>query len=312
MLDPNYVKDVLRRLRLEERFITEQTASCVIALYERKGERLRIHDIIEFMRKSLGKTVAENTRESIRKSSMKRLVSHGLVIINEDNPARPVNSGLTNYKLTDDFRNILQVEDSTRRERMINQWLSSHVAVIPEIAESRNEVKIQFRDGSIKRLSPGAHNQLVKSIVEIFLVRYITDPEVVYIGDARKKLFYVNHELVNKLGLVLDEHDKLPDVMVWSSKRNALYVIESVTSGGVVEESRKEEINYIINEKPKRTLIHRGRPVLQIGFITAFPNRRTFTKFANVIAWGTDVWIASEPAGVIRYQYKGKTIYIEI
>jgi len=310
-LDPSYVKDVLRQLRLEERFITDQTAYCVIALFEQKDKGLRIHDIIEFMR-SLGKKVAENTRESIRKSSIKRLMNHGLLVMNEDDPERPINSGETNYKLTDSLRDILGQRDSTKREGMIREWLSSHKQRVEVIAESKGEVQVRLPDGSVKTLSPGAHNQLIKAILEIFVPKYIKNPEVVYIGDARKKLLFVNQDLADKLGLFFDKHDKLPDVIVWSSAKSALYVIESVTSGGPVEESRRKEINDIINEKPKRMSTLVSRPDLQIGYVSAFPDRKTFARFSRMIAWGTDVWIASEPAGIIRYQYKGKTVYIEI
>jgi hypothetical protein len=123
---------------------------------------------------------------------------------------------------------------------------------------------------------------------------------------------YVDRDLAQVLGIIIDEHDKLPDVMVWSHKRNALFVVESVTSVGPVEEQRRNEINHVINEKPKKISPLKARKKIRIGFVSAFPNRSTFARFSKLIAWGTDVWIASEPEGIIRYQHSGKTIYIKI
>src|SRR3989344_9315055 len=106
-------RKVLENLGLEKRFNTEQTAVCVGVLY-RLNKRLRIHDIIVGAKKLLSKSYAENTRESIRKLSMKKLVQAGLVIQNEDDPSRPINSGANNYVLDGKFKAVLEAESSRR------------------------------------------------------------------------------------------------------------------------------------------------------------------------------------------------------
>lgn len=35
-------------------------------------------------------------------------------------------------------------------------------------------------------------------------------------------------------------------------------------------------------------------------FISAFPDRKTFTRFSNDLAWETDVWIANNPTHMIH------------
>src|SRR6266571_1967507 len=84
------IKKLLDDLGFPSRFNTEQTSLCVSALADnspREGlilgkktlrEGARIHNIIQFSRTSLGKTIAENTRESLRKTSLKYLVDFGL------------------------------------------------------------------------------------------------------------------------------------------------------------------------------------------------------------------------------------------
>lgn len=312
MLEGNYIKRVLKEIGFEERFITEQTANCIVALHERNGELLRIHDVIEFMRNTLGKKVAENTRESIRKQSMKPLTAIGAVIVNADDPLRAINSGKWNYKLSDSFRSMLDATDNQARARLTEKWLAAGGTVVPTARDDIHKVRIRLPNDRKITLSPGNHNLLIKSIIEEFVPKYVPGPKVLYIGDALNKRLYVDEALAKRMGIIIDEHDKLPDVMVWSGERRALFVIEAVTSVGPVEEQRRKEIDYIINVKPLGKISRSGSKIIEIGFVTVFPNRKVFAKFSKVIAWGTDVWIANEPTGVIRYQHSGRTVYVEI
>jgi hypothetical protein len=77
-------------------------------------------------------------------------MNHGLLVMNEDDPERPINSGETNYKLTDSLRDILGQRDSTKREGMIREWLSSHKQIVEVVAESKGEVQVRRPDGSVK------------------------------------------------------------------------------------------------------------------------------------------------------------------
>src|SRR5688572_6200602 len=91
-LDLEEVKVLLQQLGLDRKLITEQSAICILALAdgrEREGllqgkkhlrDGARIHDIMTFARQDCGKEVAENTRESYRKSSLRPLCEEGLVI----------------------------------------------------------------------------------------------------------------------------------------------------------------------------------------------------------------------------------------
>lgn len=295
-LDIQKTQEILKRLGFDPRFNTEQTAICVISLFENHPKLIRIHDIITYAKNKLNKNYAENTRESIRKGSTKRLVNHGLAISNKDDPSRPTNSGRTNYCLTDDFYEILR-SGGKSQEKRVQTWNELHGSMIAQIDDTTHNVTVKFPDGKTYELSPGAHNLLEKYIVERFVLSMIKKPEMVYLGDTRKKMLFVNENLVKKLGIILDEHDKLPDVIVWSHTSRRFHVIESVTSVGPVEESRKREIDYIINGKTDKKY--------DITYTTAFLDRKTFSRFAGIIASDTSVWIASEPDGLIQYSKKG-------
>ena len=86
------IKDILESINFQKKYITDQTAACILALSdktERKGllpghnnlsEGARIHDILNFTRDVIGKKVAENTRESYRKTSLAHLMDFGISI----------------------------------------------------------------------------------------------------------------------------------------------------------------------------------------------------------------------------------------
>jgi len=290
------IQKILDQLGFPQAFNTEQTAICVISLFDNHPKLLRIHDIIVHARKHLGKDYAENTRESIRKLSLKRLVNHGLAIFNKDDPSRSINSGKWNQCLTDEFYTILKSSQKDRPS-LIKAWTKLHKNLKENSIDTTHKVSIKISDNKHLDLSPGPHNTLERHIIENLVRSKIKQPEVVYVGDTKKKMLYVNEDLVAKLGIILDKHDKLPDVIVWSKLDKKFFVIESVTSVGPVEESRKSEINNIINKKAGKNY--------SIVYITAFLDRKTFAKFSSKIASDSFVWIAAEPDGLIHFSKKG-------
>jgi type II restriction enzyme len=86
------IKALLQELNFPSRQITEQTVFCILALANtapRQGllvghtclaDGARIHDILNFVRQDIGRPVAENTRESYRKASLRPLMEAGWVI----------------------------------------------------------------------------------------------------------------------------------------------------------------------------------------------------------------------------------------
>jgi hypothetical protein len=83
------IKALLQELNFPPRRITEQTAFCILALANttpRRGllaghaslaDGARVHDILNFVRQDIGRAVAEGTRESYRKTSLRPLVEAG-------------------------------------------------------------------------------------------------------------------------------------------------------------------------------------------------------------------------------------------
>ena len=293
-MDLEKIKDILEKLGFNERFNTEQTAVCVYVLFKKQKDMkgLRIHDIIVNAKDLLNKNYAENTRESIRKLSLKRLVNHGLLILNPDNPKRPINSGLTNYSLEPSFREILKNDKNTN---LIKKWGDGHKDLLKNLKEriERHDIYLKINNKTIK-LSYGEHNMLIKQIIEVLIKNKFLGFEVFYIGDTKNKQVYIDKSILKKLKFKIDIHDKMPDVMAYSNKLNKILVVESVTSVGAFEDSRVQEIEELIKNKFKKK-------IEDIIYVTAFLDIATFSKFSKIIAFGTRVWVAEKPERTINY-----------
>ena len=103
-------------------------------------------------------------------------------------------------------------------------------------------VPVQIAPGKKIRISPGAHSELIKAIVEHFAPRFAPGAALVYVGDTGKKWGHFDEELLTKLGVTVDKHGKMPDVVLYSLEKNWLLLVESVTSGGPVDGKRHSEL----------------------------------------------------------------------
>lgn len=123
------VKALLRALNFPDRWATDQTAFCILALADTRGrEGLvgghtclahggRVHDILNFVRSDMGRTVAENTRESYRKGSLRPLVDAGWVIRHQ----LSTNDPNTYYRLEPRLAELLNLPPRARREALLHE-----------------------------------------------------------------------------------------------------------------------------------------------------------------------------------------------
>jgi len=97
-------------------------------------------------------------------------------------------------------------------------------------------------------------------------------------------------ETLEQLSIPINEHDKLPDIILFDASRNWLFLIEAVTSHGPVNPKRHAEIEAILADCPAERI-----------YITAFLDRADFRTCAGDIAWETEVWIAENPGHMIHF-----------
>ncbi len=93
--------DILKQLGMPSNQLNERTAICLLALLDlpetkswnqASNPMLGIRAILDFSRNKLEHNYAENSRESVRKHSVKQLVKAGVLLHNPDKPDRAINS----------------------------------------------------------------------------------------------------------------------------------------------------------------------------------------------------------------------------
>lgn len=299
------IKDILEKLDFPKRFITEQTAICIKAMIdktERKGllaghENLsngaRIHDILNFARNVINKQVAENTREAYRKTSLMPLMNFGIVVRHQ----LSTNDPNTYYRLHPDYAHLFSEKNIKERNRILNQ-LKDKLAKYKKRAVRKHlkskEVVVQINSNQTFTLSPGEHNLLEKSVVEVFGHAFLNKQQIVYLGDTTARKGYQNRTLMRKLNLPIDTATSLPDVILFSETEYHLAIVEVVTSSGPVNSIRLKQLQ-------KFTL---GPKKLgyTISYISSFPSRAIFRRFVEEIAWGSSVWIENEPNNIVHFE----------
>ncbi|MBU1472992.1 hypothetical protein KKB64_04375 [Patescibacteria group bacterium] len=128
------------------------------------------------------------------------------------------------------------------------------------------------------------------AVVHEFAPRFAPGSKVLYLGDTAKKNLYVDDKTLADLGIPITEHDKLPDIVLFDSKKKWLFLIEVVTSHGPMSPKRVIELGVMLKN-------------CKVGkvFVTAFPNFTEFRKHTPEIAWETEVWLADIPDHMIHY-----------
>jgi hypothetical protein len=113
---------------------------------------------------------------------------------------------------------------------------------------------------------------------------------VIYVGESGEKWAYFDADTLHNLGVVVDEHGKMPDVVIYYSANNWLLLVEAVTSHGPVDAKRRGEL---------ARLFQNSRAGLV--FVTAFLNRADMAKYISEISWATEVWVADSETHLIHF-----------
>lgn len=308
MLEPNHVQDridealsVLRDLGLPREQQNERSALTLLAVLDLSptdpweaaaAPLIGVTPIMEWVETNYGRTYAPNTRETFRRFTLHQFVDAGLVVPNPDEPDRPVNSPRYCYQIEPEARALLRTFGTSQWDAMLARYLKRRPELRVKYAQGREMRKIPLvlRDGVEIGLTPGGQNELVGQVINEFCPRFIPRGEPVYVGDAGAKWAFFDEDLATELGIAVDEHGKMPDVVIYDRKRDWLFLIEAVTSHGPVNAKRMGEL---------KALLASAKPGLV--FVTAFPDRRTFLRYFGDVAWETEVWIAESPGHLVHF-----------
>jgi hypothetical protein len=279
----------------------DRSALCLLALLNLTKKKswasaenpfVGITPMMEFARDQYGKLYAPNSRETFRRQTIHQMVAAGIALYNPDNPSRPVNSPKAVYQIEADTLTLLRSFGTAAWHKNLEKYLKTRQTLTARYAKEREMKKlpVKLATGDTIRLSPGAHSELIKAIIEEFAPRYVPAGILVYAGDTGDKWGYFDKLLLAKLGVVIDGHGKMPDVVLYYPERKWLLLVESVTSHGPVDGKRHDERARLFT-KSKAGLV----------YVTAFPSRGVMSRYLGEIAWETEVWCADAPSHLIHF-----------
>ncbi|NMF83399.1 BsuBI/PstI family type II restriction endonuclease [Nodosilinea sp. P-1105] len=279
----------------------ERSALCLLALLnltpgkawiDAESPLMGITPIMNWIRQHYDKDYAPNSRETIRRQTMHQFCDAGIVLYNPDRPDRPVNSPKAAYQIEPSALSLLRTFGQETWSDQLAAYLAERKTLVARYAQEReqNRIPVEVSPGQQITLSPGDHSELIRAIVESFAPRFAPGSVLVYVGDTGKKWGYFNAALLSQLGVTMDTHGKMPDVVLHYVEKNWLLLIESVTSHGPMDGKRHGEL---------ATLFSGARA--DLVYVTAFPNRVIMGRYLGEIAWETEVWVADAPSHLIHF-----------
>jgi adenine-specific DNA-methyltransferase len=293
--------EILKAIGLPRGQLNDRSALSLLALLDLKpGDSWRdaksplmgITQMMMFFENRYGKRYALNTRESVRRLTIHQFLDASIVSINPDEPERPTNSGKTVYQIEPGLLKLVRSFGSDEWEKGLTTYLASVETLRQKYAQERQMKRIPIKIGekTTITLSPGGQNVLIKEIIENFCPVFASGGKLIYIGDTEAKFAYFDKSFLISLGVFIEEHGKMPDVVVYVEDKNWLFFIEAVTSHGPINPKRHNELKKLFQNS-----------TAGLVFVTAFLDRRSMLKYLGEISWETEVWVADSPTHLIHF-----------
>ena len=300
----DYIEDaqqIILSLGLPRAQQNERSALCLLALLNlRPGKAwadaenplMGITPIMDWAREHYGKEYAPNTRETFRRQSMHQFCDAGVALYNPDKPDRPVNSPKAVYQIEPAALTLLRTFGTPEWHDGLTSYLAKRETLVARYAMEReqNRIPVEIAPGKEITLSPGEHSELIRAIIADFAPRFAPGSVLVYAGDTGDKWGYFDAALLASLGVNVDSHGKMPDVVLHFTDKNWLLLVESVTSHGPVDGKRHSELAKLFSGS-----------TAGLVYVTTFPNRAIMSRYLGEIAWETEVWVAEAPSHLIHF-----------
>ncbi|EOR8756849.1 BsuBI/PstI family type II restriction endonuclease [Escherichia coli] len=294
-------QQIIASLGLPRAQQNERSALCLLALLnltpgkawaDAENPLVGITPIMNWVREHYGKVYAPNTRETFRRQSMHQFCAAGVALYNPDKPDRPVNSPKAVYQIEPAALSMLRTFGSPAWHDSLATYLAERETLVTRYAKEReqNRIPVEIAAGQQITLSPGEHSELIRAIIEDFAPRFAPGSVLVYAGDTGEKWGYFDAPLLAGLGVDVDSHGKMPDVVLHFTAKNWLLLVESVTSHGPVDGKRHAELARLF-----------AGSTAGLVYVTAFPNHSIMGRYLGEIAWETEVWVADAPSHLIHF-----------
>ena len=293
---------ILKDLGLPQSQQNEMSAVTLLALCNIKetdkwkdAEKISLgvsNGVMKFSSDFYNMNYAPNSRETFRRKVLHQFIQARIVDYNPDDPTIPVNSPRAHYGIAKEALAVIQTFGSKNWEENATEFRASVGDLSKKYAKSKAvaRVPVKLPNGKILKLSPGKHNEVQSAIVEQFLPEFAEGSELLYLGDTETKDLYTDKKTLAEIGIPIDQHSKLPDVVLYHREKNWLYLIEAVTSHGPVSPKRVHELEELLKNCDAGKI-----------YVTAFPDFKEFKKWSKKIAWETEIWICEMPSHMIHF-----------
>ena len=294
-------RELLAALDMDDERSNERSAWVLLSLLalrpddpwsEAANPMLGTRAIMDWIRDEYGQDYKPNTRETVRRFTLHQFAEAQLVVQNPDQPDRPVNSPKWNYQITAEALAVIRLYGTSSFVPALKEYLAAVPGLKAQYAAARemNRIPITLPDGSPFTLSPGGQNVLIKQMVEEFCPRFTPGGEIVYVGDADAKWALFEEARLVGLGVTVDQHGKMPDLVVYLPDKNWLVLMEAASSHGPVDAKRHGELAALFKDC-----------TAGLVYVSCFPDRKEMRKYLTAIAWETDVWCAEDPTHLIHF-----------
>ena len=256
------------------------------------GFQLLSREIITAVNKSWGEQISPGSYDDIRRKDLALPVEALIVLNSARNPNANTNDGTRGFALSPLAARAIRTFGTPDWPQAVAAFHQGRPTLAAQLSRTRNLARVPVLINGHKELtfSAGGHNQLQKEIIEKFLPAFGFGAQVFYVGDTAQKSLYLDQQGLSSINFFELSHDKLPDVVAYAEKKNWLFLIEAVTTANPITELRRLTLSRLA-EQCTADLI----------FVTAFPDKETYRKFAKDIAWETEVWIADAPEHMIHF-----------
>jgi hypothetical protein len=291
---------ILKLFGLPRAQYNNRSALCLLALLNLSPDKewasaenplVGITPIMDWSKANYGITYAANTRETFRRQTMHQFIEAGIALYNPDNPTRSVNSPKAVYQIEPSTLELLRLFGTRDWDLQLTTYLSERRTLTDKYAMERDlqRIPLKVSTGLELTFSPGKHSELIRDIVEKFGPHFIPGGILIYAGDTGSER-YLNEDAFAKLGVRVDSHGKMPDVIIYYPDMNWLILAEAVTSHGPVDGKRHSELKQLFAEC-----------TADLVYLTAFPDRNLMARYVSQIAWETEVWCADSPTHLIHF-----------
>jgi BsuBI/PstI restriction endonuclease domain/BsuBI/PstI restriction endonuclease HTH domain len=254
---------------------------------------LTTKQILRFGREHHGEARSDGTYDDVRRNDLELALAAGIVQAAANKKGANTNDSTRGYGIHPAAAKVARAFGTSSWHKACAEFSASWPSLAAELARTRATAQqpVMLPDGIRLDFTGDAHNTLQREVIEQFLPRFGNGARVLYVGEAADKHKHVDERGLRDLGMFKMAHEKLPDVVAYSPTKNWLFLVEAVTTANPVSEIRRLTLERLLQSTCTADRV----------YVTAFPTRATFRRFAAEVAWETEVWIAETPDHLVHF-----------